>query len=160
VPVNPFHAIAVIEQKNFASTPVNQQAAEQAVQRFEKLLTEILVKMDETIAAAAGKTVAVLSESVFGFRFDETFTGEKQRDVPGFTLKNLFVGEGVFVRHPTGEDAEFRHGKSSGQVKAFVLQGGGHGFHGAFTFGSGFSADYSGDAWHGLDFLMERNGFK
>jgi hypothetical protein len=42
-------------------------------------------------------------------------------------LKNLPIGEGVLVRHPTGMDAEFWAGKGTTRVKRLVAHGRNHG---------------------------------
>ena len=147
MPVNPVQSVAVIKQKNFPPPPVNQQAAEQAVQVLKKLFAFVFVKMDEAIAARR-KTVAVLLEPVFCFSFDKTFAGKYEHDVFLFVLKNLPGGEGIFLRHPASVNSKLRRGKGSGRVKRLVFHGCDHGFHGALTFSGGPSANDSDDAGH------------
>ena len=109
VPVNPFHSIAIIEEKCLVFSPIDYKTAKRTVQFFKTPIPFLFIKMKQPRPRAFFEFMSFPPKFGTGFGIDETFSSQKKRDVFALIEEDLACNKGVFPNHDTTIHSHFGH---------------------------------------------------
>jgi len=97
---NPVHTEAIIEEKGFSLTPIYQDTGKASIQVSKKLVTQLLVEVNQITGIPFGELMTFPSQLENLIRIGKHFTGKEQNNIPTLIKNRHAVGKRTLVTGP------------------------------------------------------------